>query len=307
MRAIQFSEYGPAEVAQVVEAVEPHAGPGEVRVAVRASGVGAGEVAMRSGAYRDAVPAALPWRTGFDAAGVVDEVGAGVTGVGVGDEVFGMAAPTARGTNADFAVLAAWAPKPAAWGWAEAGGAAGAVETGVRVLDRLAVGPGDTLLVQGAAGGTGSVIVQLAIARGVSVIGTASVGNHDFLRSLGATPTTYGPGLVERVRALGGADAVLDCAGGALPDLVAVAGDPGRVVTIADFTAADHGVHMSHTAPGVPGADPVAAHGLTIAVELADRGELRVPVAAEFPLAEVAAAHRLVEGRHARGKVVLVP
>jgi NADPH:quinone reductase-like Zn-dependent oxidoreductase len=246
---------------------------------------------------------------------VVDELGDGVTGVSIGDEVFGMTTMTARGANADFAVLAAWAPRPAAWSWDEAGGAAGAVETATRVLDRLAVGAGQTVLVQGAAGGTGAVVVQFALARGATVIGTASEHNHDFLRSLGAEPTTYGEGLVERIRALAsaGVDAVVDCAGGALPDLIAIAGDPARVVTIADFTAASHGVHMSHGAPADAtgtalgaGADPQAVHGLAIAVTLATEGRLRVPIAATFPLAEAPAAHELSETRHARGKIILV-
>jgi NADPH:quinone reductase-like Zn-dependent oxidoreductase len=127
-------------------------------------------------------------------------------------------------------------------------------------------------------------------------------------------PTTYGPGLVERVRALapGGVDAVIDCAGGALPDLIAIAGDAGRVVTIADLEAAAHGVHLSHGAPmdetgatTVPHADPLALHGLTTAVTLADKGLLRIPVAAAFPLDQAAAAHALSEGRHAPGSIVL--
>jgi NADPH:quinone reductase-like Zn-dependent oxidoreductase len=314
MRAVQFSEYGPPDVVHVAEVAEPHAGPGEIRIAVRASGVSPGETLVRSGALRDVVPAEFPFRTGFDAAGVVDEVGAGVSGVVEGDEVFGMAGSDVRGANAERTVLVAWAPKPASWSWEEAGGAAGAVETGARVLDRLAVGPGDTVLVQGAAGGTGSVAVQLAVARGATVIGTASEVNHEFLRSLGAEPTTYGPGLVERVRALApdGVDAVFDCAGGALPDLIEIAGGPERVVTIADFTAAAHGVHMSHGAPAdetgtaIGAADPLAVHGLAIATELADQGRLRIPVAAVFPLAEAAAAHKLSETRHARGKIVLM-
>ncbi|WP_405585874.1 NADP-dependent oxidoreductase [Streptomyces sp. NBC_01190] len=314
MRAIQFTEYGPPGVVHVAEVAEPHAGPGRIRIAVRASGISPGEMYIRSGTLRDVVPITFPYRTGFDAAGVVDEVGAGVTDVRVGDEVFGMADAAVRGANADFVVLAAWAPKPAGWSWAEAGGAAGSVETSTRVLDRLAVGAGQTVLVQGAAGGVGTVAVQFAVARGATVIGTASEHNHDFLRSLGAEPTTYGPGLVERVRALapGGVDAVFDCAGGALPDLIAVAGgDPARVVTINDFTAAAHGVHMSHGVPGAKegvgtAADPLAVHGLAIAVTLAAEGRLRVPVAAAFPLAEVVAAHELSETRHARGKVVLV-
>lgn len=316
MRAVQFNEYGPPSVLHVAEVEAPHAGPGRIRVAVRASGISPGETLIRSGAMRDMVPTALPYRTGFDAAGVVDEVGEGVTGVEIGDEVFGMADPAERGANAEYAVLAAWAPKPAAWTWEEAGGAAGGVETSTRVLDRLAVGAGQTLLVQGAAGGVGTIAVQMAVARGATVIGTASERNHGFLRSLGAEPATYGAGLAGRVRALapGGVDAVFDCAGGALPDLVAIAGDPARVVTIApDLTAASHGVHLSHGAPvdetgtalGV-GADPLAVHGLPIAVALAREGRLRVPVAAAFPLAEAAAAHELSESRHARGKIVLV-
>ncbi|MGI5328891.1 NADP-dependent oxidoreductase [Actinomadura nitritigenes] len=316
MRAVQFNEYGPPSVLHVAEVEAPHAGPGRIRVAVRASGISPGETLIRSGAMRGVVPTALPYRTGFDAAGVVDEVGEGVTGVEIGDEVFGMADPAERGANAEFAVLAAWAPKPAAWSWEEAGGAAGGVETSTRVLDRLAVGAGRTLLVQGAAGGVGTIAVQMAVARGATVIGTASERNHGFLRSLGAEPTTYGAGLAGRVRALApdGVDAVFDCAGGALPDLVAIAGDPARVVTIAaDLTAASHGVHLSHGAPvdeagtalGV-GADPLAVHGLPVAVALADEGRLRVPVAAVFPLDEAAAAHELSESRHARGKIVLV-
>jgi len=312
MRAVQFTRYGPPDVVHVAEVEEPHAGPGQVRIAVRASGLSPGETLVRSGAVRDAIPVEFPYRTGFDAAGVVDEVGEDVTGVAIGDEVFGMTTTTARGANADFTVLAHWAPKPAAWTWEEAGGAAGAVETATRVLDRLAVGDGHTLLVQGAAGAVGAVTVQLAVARGARVLGTASEHNHDFLRSLGAEPTTYGPGLPHRVHALApsGVDAVVDCAGGALPDLVTIAGDAKRVVTIApDFTAAAHGVHLSHSAPaGEVGtsADPLAVHGLTIAVALAAEGRLRIPVAAAFPLTEAAAAHELSETRHARGKIVLV-
>ncbi|MET7418897.1 NADP-dependent oxidoreductase [Dactylosporangium sp. NPDC005555] len=310
MRVVQFTRYGPPDVLHIAEAGAPHAGPGEIRIAVRVSGVSPGEVTIRSGVWRDMVPVAFPYRTGFDAAGVVDEVGEGVTGVSAGDEVFGMTSMTTRAANADHAVLTAWAAKPAGWSWEEAGGAAGTVETGVRVLDRLGVGAGHTLLVQGAAGGVGGVAVQLAAARGATVIGTASEPNHDFLRSFGVMPVVYGPGLAERVRALapGGVDAVFDCAGGALPDLIAIAGDPGRVVTIADLGAAAHGVHLSHGAPAGAGdttADRLAVHALPIAADLAGQGRLRIPVAAAFPLDEVAAAHELSETRHARGKIVL--
>jgi NADPH:quinone reductase-like Zn-dependent oxidoreductase len=281
----------------VAEIEEPHAGPGTIRIAVRASGFSAGEARLRSGALRDTMPVPLPFRCGFDSAGVVDEAGPGVTGVQVGDEVFGWT--SGRGANADHTVLDVWEPKPPSWSWAEAGGAAGSVETAVRVFDRLGVGAGHTVLVQGAAGGTGTVAVQVAVARGAAVIGTAGERNHDFLRALGAHPVTYGPGLRDRIP--GPVDAVMDCAGGSLPDLIAIAGDRSRVVTIADLNAAAHGVHLSSGAT-----DTLAAHALDIAVHLAAEGRLRIPVAAEFPLAAAAAAHTLSETRHARGRIVLV-
>lgn len=156
--------------------------------------------------------------------------------------------------------------------------------------------------------------MQFAVARGATVIGTAAERNHQFLQSLGVVPTSYGPGIVERARALSpnGIDAVVDCAGGAVPDLVALAGDPARVVTIADLDAAAHGVHLSHGAPtdetgttAVPHADPLALHGLTAAATLAEQGLLRVPVAAAFSLDRAAEAHALSEGRHVPGRIVL--
>lgn len=313
MQAIQFSSYGPPDVMQVVEVDEPHPGPREIRIAVRASGLSTGEVRVRSGSLRTMISPAFPVRTGFDAAGVVDEVGDGVTGVAVGDEVFGMVAAGRRGANADVAVLVAWAPRPSGWTWEEAGAAAGSVETSVRVLDRLGVEDGQTVLVHGAAGATGLVVTQFVLARGAVALGTASPGNHGMLTSLGVQPTTYGAGLVDRVRALApqGVDAAVDCAGVGLPDLVTIVGSPERVVTIADLGAPAHGVHLSHGAPAnetgassVPGADPLALHGLDLAVQLAEQHRLRIPVAASFPLDEAAAAHRLAETRHRPGRIV---
>ncbi|TDC75787.1 NADP-dependent oxidoreductase [Streptomyces hainanensis] len=317
MRAVLITRYGPADTMRVGEVEAPHAGPREIRIRVVASGLTPADTYLRAGRLRESIALRLPHVTGVDAAGVVDEVGAGVTGVAPGDAVFGLTDPARLGgAHAEHAVLVAWAAKPTAWSWDEAGGAAGNVETATRVLDRLGVGAGAgrTVLVHGAAGGVGTVAVQLAAARGATVVGTASEGNHDLLRSLGAAPTTYGPGLAERVGALapGGVDAVLDCAGGTLPELIGIAGDAARVVTIADLDAAAHGVHLSHSAPvtemdgaAVGDADPMAVHGLRAAAALAAEGRLRVPVAATFPLAEAAAAHELSESRHARGKIVL--
>lgn len=252
-------------------------------------------------------PLRLPHVLGMDAAGVVDEVGTGVTGIRPGDEVFGIVdVAELGGANAEYAVLAAWALKPDALSWEQAGGAAGNVETATRALDRLKVGTGTTLLIEGAAGGVGTVAIQLAAARGATVIGTASARNHEFVAGLGATPTTYGPGLGERVTALApdGVDVVLDCAGsGSLPDLVDLAGSPDRVVTVADLDSAKYGVHLSRSAG--PGADPQAVEGLAAAADLAQQGRFAVPVAAAFTIENAAAAHQLSETGHARGKIVL--
>jgi NADPH:quinone reductase-like Zn-dependent oxidoreductase len=303
MIAVQFAEYGGPDVLTLADVGEPQAGPGQVRVAVRAAGVSIGDCTLRAGRMAAFVPLVLPHVPGIDAAGVVEQVGAGVTGVRVGDEVFGSTdLAVLGGAAAEHAVLTAWAAKPAELSWAEAGGAAANVETATRVLDRLAVGPGTTLLVEGAAGGVGTVAVQLARARGATVVGTAREVNHEFLAGLGAVPTTYGPGLAERVS---GIDAVLDCVGsGSLPDLVAIAGDPRRVVTIADPRAGEVGVEFSRVVG--PGANSrPALHGLAEAADLARKGRFSVPLAAVFPLAGAAEAHRLSETGHARGKIVL--
>ncbi|EMF02109.1 NADP-dependent oxidoreductase [Streptomyces mobaraensis NBRC 13819 = DSM 40847] len=309
MRALTFAEYGPASVLRVADVPEPHAGRDRIRVRVRASGLTPADCRLRAGRFRDVAPLRLPHVLGMDAAGVVDEVGPGVTGIRPGDEVFGLVdVAELGGANAEYAVLAAWARKPDALSWEQAGGAAGNVETATRALDRLRVGAGTTLLIEGAAGGVGTVAVQLAAARGATVIGTAGVRNHTFVAGLGATPTTYGPGLEERVATLApdGVDAALDCAGsGSLPALVDLAGSPDRVVTIADTNAAEHGVH--HTRSAGPGADPQALEGLAVAAALAGQGRFTVPVAAVFPLDDAAAAHRLSETGHARGKIVLTP
>jgi NADPH:quinone reductase-like Zn-dependent oxidoreductase len=162
-------------------------------------------------------------------------------------------------------------------------------------------------LIEGAAGSVGTATVQLSVARGATVIGTASANNHEFLAGLGAVPTTYGAGLVERVAAPapGGVDAVLDAAGsGSLPDLVAIAGDANRVVSIADLTAAEHGVRLSHT--GGPGGTDVWGYaGLAVAANLATEGRFTVPVHAVFALKDCAQAHELSASRHARDKIIL--
>ncbi|MFE7116391.1 NADP-dependent oxidoreductase [Streptomyces sp. NPDC057654] len=311
MRALTFATYGPPSVLEVADMPEPHAGPGQIRVAVRASGVTPSDCGLRAGKFRDMMPVSLPHVLGVDAAGVVDEVGTGVTDVRPGDAVFGIInlaeLGQLGGASAEYAVLSAWAPKPDALSWEQAGGAAANVETAARSLDLLKVGTGTTLLIEGAAGGVGTAAVQLAVARGARVIGTASPHNHEFLAGLGAEATTYGPGLGERVGALApdGVDAVLDCVGsGSLPDLVEIAGSPDRVVTTVDAKAAEYGVHLTRSAG--PGADPQALDGLTTAAALAEQGRFTVPIAGAFTLENAAEAHRLSETGHARGKIVII-
>src|SRR3954447_25274912 len=246
MKAVTFTEYGDADVLHVADAEEPHAGPGQVRIAVRAAGVNPIDWKARSGIMREAMPLRFPAIDGREAAGVVDEVGDGVSGVAEGDEVFGFAV---GGAAAEYAVLDDFTRKPAGLAWEEAAGLPVAVETSVRVFNVLGgLGEGQTIVINGAAGGVGSAAVQLAKARGARVIGTASERNHEFLRSLGAEPTTYGEGMVERVRALApdGVDLAFDTAGkGGVRDLTQLTGDPARVATIADFGAAALGVKVT--------------------------------------------------------------
>lgn len=308
MIALRYSEYGPPEVLALAAVEEPQAGPGRLRIRVRAAGVTPADWYLRSGSLQEMIPLRLPHVPGVDAAGVVDQIGDGVTGVEVGDAVFGLTPISALGgAFAELAVLEAWASKPAALSWEQAGGAAANVETATRVLDELGVGAGTRLLIEGAAGGVGTVCVQLAAARGATVIGTATEPNHDLLRDLGAAPTTYGPGLDRRIAELGHQviDVVLDAAGsGSLHALVEIVGEPGRVVTIADVNAEAHGVRLSRSAGPDAGSTDGAA-GLAIASSLAADGRFTVPIDSVHALADGARAHERSESRRARGKVVV--
>jgi NADPH:quinone reductase-like Zn-dependent oxidoreductase len=301
MFAVQFDRFGPPDVLAIGPAAEPHAGPGQVRVNVRAAGVSPVDLALRAGSSPSRDKLVLPHVPGVDAAGVIDEVGAGVDQFAVGDEVFG-AVDVARlgGASARFAVLAFWAAKPAAMSWEEAGAAGTGVETATRALDALGVGEGMTLLIDGAAGGVGSVAVQLATARGARVIGTARPESHAFLAGLGAVPVTYGAGLAERVRDV---DVALDVAGaGSLDELTAITGDAAAVITLADFTGPARGVRLS---VGRYGGEPDGRHGLALVAALSSEGRFRVPVREVFPAARAAHAHAVAAWRPRQGKIVL--
>ncbi|MEW1892008.1 MULTISPECIES: NADP-dependent oxidoreductase [unclassified Streptomyces] len=295
MKKVSFAEFGGPDVLRLIDAVEPHAGPGRIRIAVRAAGVNPVDWRVREGQVLGAHPTVLPSGVGLDAAGIVDEVGEGVEGVATGDRVFGEGADT----YAEFAVLSAWARMPEGLTFEEAAGYPSVVETALRVIDQVGVRPGETLLVSGASGGVGSAVLQIARDRGIAVIGTGGAANQDYLRGLGALATTYGEGWVERVRGLGRVDAALDLAGsGVIPELVALTGDPRRVITIADLGAPEFGVRFSGVAGSVPDA-------LAEAVDLIERGRLHIPVEKSYALAEAAQAHADSRAGHTRGRRVI--
>jgi NADPH:quinone reductase-like Zn-dependent oxidoreductase len=300
MKAIQYTQFGGPEVLQVVDLPEPHAGDGQIRIAVRAVGINPVDWKTRNGM----MGGDLPKTTGLEVSGVVDEVGGGVSDVAAGDAVFG----STSGGAAEFAVLEHYAPIPPSLDFVAAAALTVAVETAWRTLDLLGVADGQTVVVNGAAGAVGIATVQLARDRGARVIGTASPGNHDYLRSYGAEPTTYGEGLAERVRELVGQAqpavdrAIDDAGGGALPALVELTGDPEHVITIADYQGSQEtGVTMT----GGPGTER-AWHALGQVGELIEAGRFSVPVAQTFPLDQIAEAQRLSETGHVRGKLVLL-
>ncbi|MEV0845098.1 NADP-dependent oxidoreductase [Streptomyces sp. NPDC049954] len=300
MRASVFEEFGGPEVLEVREAERPVPGPGQVLVRVVAAGVNPVDGKIRAGWMRQVFPTALPAIPGQEFSGVVETVGEGVHGTAPGDEILGWAL---GGSWAQYTLAEGWAPKPAALGWAEAAALPVATETASRVLGLLGLGSGETLLLHGAAGAVGTVAVQLAVAAGATVVGTASPANHAYLRELGAVPVAYGEGLAERVRAVApqGVDAVFDAAGrGAVADsFELLGGSTERIVTIADMDAAKHGVTFSASRTGDPGP------GLAEHARLAAEGRLVLPVAREYPLEGAADAAAESDAGHVRGKLVV--
>lgn len=298
MKAVRFSRFGGPEVLEIVDVPDPRPGPGQLRIEVRAAGVNASDWKKRQGLLDPDLPQTL----GYEAAGVVDVLGEGVSGVAVGDRVFGFSSDGAA--QAELAVLSVWAPIPASLDFAEAATLPSAVETAARALDQLGVADGNLVLINGASGNVGSAAVQLAGARGAAVIGIAGPANHDYLRAVGAEPVAYGEGMVDRVRALApdGVDLALDVAGsGVLPELTELAGGrPEHVLTIADYAGAErYGVRFSRGDTGR------ALYVLGEIGELIESGRFILPTVQTFPLADVELAHRAGE-EGVRGKLVLV-
>jgi NADPH:quinone reductase-like Zn-dependent oxidoreductase len=281
----------------MVEVATPRAGAGEVRVRIRAAGVQPYDCAVRAGWVPPGVTPTAVTVPGNEFAGVVDEVGAGVGRVAVGDEVLGFGR---LGAYAEWIAVPAdqVTAKPARMPWAVAGGFSAAAQTAHIALGEIAPAAGATVIVHGAAGAVGGVAVQLAVAAGATVIGTARPANHEHLRALGAIPVAYGDGLVERVRAVAprGVDAALDGAGGAALDAsLALVGERGRILTLVDHDRADElGVKVT----------PYARSAARLAALAAL--DLRFLVRATYPLSRAADAHRDVEPGHGRGKVVLL-
>ena len=301
MFALQFTEYGDPEVLSVGEAPEPHAGPGQIRIVVRAASVNVADWKFMSGRYAKGKPFEGTGYPGYDASGVVDAVGEGVTDVAVGDDVFGLG----DHTQAEYAVLNSWARKPASVDWAVAAAAGVVAETAERVLRLLGVTEGTTLLIDGGAGGVGSATTQIAKARGATVIATAGEANQDYLREIGAIPVVYGEGMVDRVRALdvGKIDAVLDAVGKTpIEDLISLAPEPSQVVTIANFAAA--GAAGARVTGGSAESQPMKA--LAEAAELLEQSKLVIKFQT-FPFDRAAEAYQIIEAGHGRGKLVLIP
>jgi NADPH:quinone reductase-like Zn-dependent oxidoreductase len=304
-KAVKFDRYGGIEELTAVEVPTPKAGPGQVVVAVVAAGINPGEAMIRRGALHDRWPATFPSGQGSDFAGRVEEVGSGVVGIQVGDEVLGFTDD--RASHATHLVVPAVqvTPKPAGLDWDVAGSLYVAGTTAFAALRAVGAEPGDTVAVSGAAGGVGSIVVQLLRARGASVIGIASEANHDWLRSVGVIPVAYGDGLADRIRAAApdGLNAFIDTYGADYVDLAIELGVPvDRIDTIINWAAVDK--------YGVKAEGNAAAGTIDVLAELAEQaaaGTFEVPIAGAYPLDKVQQAFRELEQRHTRGKIVLHP
>jgi NADPH:quinone reductase len=304
-RAVRFDHYGGTEVLYVADVDAGDPAPGEVLVAVRAAGINPGEAAIRMGYMEARFPATFPSGEGSDLAGVVDRVGDGVEAFSVGDEVLGWT--DRRASHAEYVSVPAGQliPKPAGLPWEVAGSLYVAGVTAFAAVRAVGVGAGDRVVVSAAAGGVGSIAVQLAKVRGGDVIGIASEANHPWLSSVGVTPVAYGDGLEDRIRALApsGVDAFIDTFG---PDYVKLAVALGvardRIDTVIAFEAAsEFGVKTEGSS------DASSTEVLAEVAGLAASGAITVPIAATYPLEQVQAAYEEVEKRHTRGKIVLIP
>jgi NADPH:quinone reductase-like Zn-dependent oxidoreductase len=304
-KAVRFNTYGGIDVLKVVDVDRPVPGHGQVLVRVRAAGINPGEAKIRTGALAERWPTTFPSGEGSDLAGVVEELGDGVTGFAVGDDVIGFT--DNRASHAELVVVEAanLVRKPPGVSWEAAGSLFVVGATAYAMVRAVSVSPGDTVVVSGAAGGVGSIAAQLAARAGGTVIGLASEAHHDWLAGHGVIPITYGDGAAGRIRAASGGqvDAFLDTQGGGYVELALELGvRPERIDTIADFAApAKYGVKAEGNAAGA------SAGVLAELAGLIDAGQLEIPVANVYPLDKVQDAYRELEQGHTLGKIVLKP
>jgi NADPH:quinone reductase len=304
-RAVQFDEYGGLDVLQVREIEIDPPGKDEVAVEVRAAGINPGETSIRKGLLHDRWPATFPSGEGSDLAGVVKEVGIDVTGFAPGDEVLGWSWD--RSSQAELCVVPAdqLISKPPALSWEAAGALHVVGVTAFAAVRAVDAGEGDTVVVSAAAGGVGTIVVQLLQVKGAKVVGLASESHHDWLRAKGVTPVTYGEGVLERILEATpqGIDAFIDLFG---PEYIELAVEldvpPERIETIISYEKAQE---VGAKAEG--SGDATSPEILGEMAELVAAGKIEVPIAATYPLDEVREAFQQLEDRHTLGKIVLLP
>jgi NADPH:quinone reductase-like Zn-dependent oxidoreductase len=304
MRAVRFDRYGGIDVLEVVDVPAPVSGPGELLVSVKDAGINPGEAKIREGMLHERWPSTFPSGQGSDLAGIVEQVGDGVERWAVGDEVLGFT--DNRSSQAELVVVQAEnvTARPAGVPWPVAGSLFVAGTTAYAVVRAVAASSGDTVVVAGAAGGVGSITVQLARLTGATVIGLAGEHNHAWLRELGVIPVSYGEGVAQRIRdvADGAVDAFIDLAGDYVQMALDLGVKPERIDTVVDFGAGQkYGVKTEGTAAAA------TAGVLAELATLIDEGRLDVPIARVYPLEEVRDAFAELEQGHTRGKIVLEP
>jgi NADPH:quinone reductase-like Zn-dependent oxidoreductase len=302
VKAVRFSEYGDVDVLKVEDVPTPEPGSGQVLVRVKAAGINPGEAKIRDGQLHARWPATFPSGQGSDLAGIVAQAGPGVTSVSAGDEVIGYT--DNRSSQAEYVVVEEQnlTAKPAGLPWEVAGSLFVAGATAYAAVRAVALTEGDTVVVSGAAGGVGSIAVQLARRAGATVIGLASETHHEWLTGHGVIPVAYGDGVADRIRQVAGqVDAFIDTVGADYIELALELGvEPSRIDTIVRFDAvAQYGIKAEGSAAGA------SASVLAELAELIVKGELEVPIARTFPLSGVQDAYRYLAQGHVRGKVIL--
>jgi NADPH:quinone reductase-like Zn-dependent oxidoreductase len=305
VKAVRFDHYGGPEVLEIREVERPVPAPGEVLVGVKAAAINPGEIAIREGLLESRWPTTFPCGEGSDLAGVVVELGSAVSGFADGDAVLGWT--SSRASHAEFVAVPAdqITAKPEQISWEVAGSLFVAPLAAYASVNAVAPQAGEVVVVSGAAGGVGSIAVQLAVRTGATVIGLASERNHDWLRSRGVVPVVYGEGQAERIRAAAGGrlDAFVDTFGGGYVDLAIELGIPvERINTIIDYAAVER---LGVRGEGTHTVDRIEV--VREIVEMVADGSVEVPIAATFPLSDVREAYRELAQRKTHGKIVLLP